>query len=232
MTAADIVWAPLLERYAVQLPCFHAALNPRDPIRWPKLEKWYQAMETVPVYACRIRGDAPSWRKVLYREPWWPAADLWHPRETVGPKGELLLDEDDCIAVYGNVAVPQSVWNSYAADRPYVGSTPSIEAAIQLIRNRKAIRADAEKWMKDQGYHDNLNTLDSNLAAIVCALLVDGEGRRSLEIDQKMLRREMLLYLDDRVCVPRDMGAPVAHCIRKLRLQIESEQSHWLGARN
>eukprot|EP00977_Amphora_coffeiformis_P010601 scaffold2500_cov176-Amphora_coffeaeformis.AAC.12 len=32
----------------------------------------------------------------------------------------------------------------------------------------------------------------------------------------------MLLYLDDRVCVPRDMGAPVAHCIGKLRRQVET----------
>jgi len=146
VTAADFVWAPLLERYAAQLPCLHAALNPRDSHRWPKLAKWYQAMEMVPAYACRIRGDASSWRKVLYREPWWPAADLWHPRETVGPKGEILLNEDSCIASYGNVAVPPSVWNSYALGRS-VGRTLSMEAAVQLIRNRKAIRADAEKWM-------------------------------------------------------------------------------------
>jgi len=65
-TAADIAWVPFLERYAAQLPCFHDGLNPRDATTYPHLNKWYEAMETtVPAYACRVRGNPSSWRKVL-----------------------------------------------------------------------------------------------------------------------------------------------------------------------
>ena len=66
-TAADIAWAPFLERYAAQLPCLHEGLNPREDVeKYPHLVSWYEAMDTlVPVYSCKIKGDASSWRKVL-----------------------------------------------------------------------------------------------------------------------------------------------------------------------
>jgi glutathione S-transferase len=95
-SAADVVWAPLLERYAAQLPCLHRDLCPRGSVaRWPCLHGWYEAMDKIPAYACRVKGDATSWRKLLFVDPWWPREDLWHPRDTVGPKGELLLSEDE-----------------------------------------------------------------------------------------------------------------------------------------
>lgn len=64
-SAADIVWAPFLERYAAQLPCLHEGINPRDATIYPHLAAWYNAMDKIPAYACRVRGDPSSWRKVL-----------------------------------------------------------------------------------------------------------------------------------------------------------------------
>ena len=59
LSAADVVWAPHLERYAAQLPCLYEGLRPRgEPRRWPHLRKWYEAMDRVPAYACRVQGSA------------------------------------------------------------------------------------------------------------------------------------------------------------------------------
>ena len=65
-TAADIAYAPFLERCRYQLPCLHHGLDPTDASnKYPALSKWYHAMDQIPVYACRINGDASSWCKVL-----------------------------------------------------------------------------------------------------------------------------------------------------------------------
>ncbi|CAK0823913.1 unnamed protein product, partial [Prorocentrum cordatum] len=63
LTAADVAWAPFLERYSEQLPCLHAGLDPRDPGRWPRLSAWYEAMmDRVPAYPARLRQFPPPWQ--------------------------------------------------------------------------------------------------------------------------------------------------------------------------
>ena len=226
LTAADVVYAPLLERYAVQLPCLHDNLRPRDSQRWPKLAEWYSAMDSVPAYTCRIKGDAPSWRKVLFREPWWPDTDLWHPRETVGPKGELCLDDTTCVEVYGSVDVSKFTWQAYAKLRPSIGPTPATQAALVLLQNYKAVSFDAEQWMKEQGYDESeLDSLDEDLREIMCALLNIDDGTQS-DSEINNLSLALLTYLDSRVCVPRDMGAPVANCIRQLKFRVDQHRYH------
>ena len=135
-SAADAVWAPVLERYAAQLPCLHEGLLPRGG-PWPRLTRWYEAMDTVPAWACRVRGDAASWRKVLSSAPWWPAG--WPPRggpaERADPRGSqfvvkrlsgpssgsfggaLALTTLEARAASGEVVAPQSLWEAYARDR-------------------------------------------------------------------------------------------------------------------
>ena len=48
--------------------------NP-NPVTWLSPSR-YEAMDTVPAWACRVRGDAASWRKVLSAAPWW-LCSLW-----------------------------------------------------------------------------------------------------------------------------------------------------------
>jgi glutathione S-transferase len=64
ISAADIAWAPFLERYRYQLPCLHEQLEPDNSNNYPNLAKWYEAMDKVPAYACCVKGDPASWRKV------------------------------------------------------------------------------------------------------------------------------------------------------------------------
>uniref|UniRef100_A0A7S2YQB5 GST C-terminal domain-containing protein n=1 Tax=Entomoneis paludosa TaxID=265537 RepID=A0A7S2YQB5_9STRA len=225
LSAADVVWAPLLERYSVQLPCLHDQLVPRHANLRPRLYQWYQAMDTVPAYACRVRGDGPSWRRVLFVDPWWPKADLWHPRDTVGPKGELLLSEQECCAIFGSTEVGSDVWDDYAKSRPYVSKNPRTEVAVSLIRNREALSKDASNWMEQEGYVSefSLDELDTCFRAIAWILGLDKEAN-SFPADDPFFQRVtcILIYLDKRLCVPRDFGAPSAAALRKLCTEFSS----------
>lgn len=227
ISAADVVWAPLLERYAVQLPCLHDNLTPRAGGKWPKLSAWYQAMDQIPVYACRIKGDAPSWRKVLFVDPWWPKPDLWHPRDTVGPKGELRLSEQECCQVYDGASIypfPTNIWTEYSTSRPFVSPNgPGSEAAQIIIRNQLSIRKDAMKWFEENGYICKEEDADAALRTVVLLLsLSDCQNlsSKNAAILKSSAEEEnvslMLLYLDSRICVPRDVGAPSAATIRQL----------------
>ena len=48
--------------------------------------------------------------------------------------------------------------------------------------------------MQDQGYDICVGVMDSNLLAIICALLVDEEGILSVEVEPGMILTEMLSY--------------------------------------
>merc|ERR1719199_1439103 len=90
-TAADIAWAPFLERYRFQLPCLHENLYPDDVFSYFHLSDWYTAMELLPAYACRVQGDAASWRKVLNMAGFGNAGV---PAELNGNIDTLLQTED------------------------------------------------------------------------------------------------------------------------------------------
>ena len=185
-SAADIVWAPLLERYAIQLPCLFGidVINPReDSSRWPNLRRWYQAMDQLPVYKCRIKGDAQSWRKVLFVDPWWPSADIWHPRDTVGPKGELKLSDEEIYANFGAMDgdLDANMWDEYCSTRPYVEAKgPEMEAAATLIRNQIAIVQDAVGWIAEHEYPPrndvSIDNIDNALRWIVFLLTQRCDG--------------------------------------------------------
>jgi len=107
-SAADVAWAPFLERYAAQLPCLHKGLVPRDPSRWPCLAAWYDAMEArVPAYACRVRGDAASWRKVLSMAGFGNA----------GLPQRMLTDAEETDAAFGPPPTDAATWAAYAKAR-------------------------------------------------------------------------------------------------------------------
>jgi len=222
-SAADVFWSPLLERYSAQLPCLHKDLIVKgNSVRWPHINEWYDAMNNVPAYACRIRGDGPSWRKVLYREPWWPSEETWHPRDTVGPKGELKASEDEVVSMFGDTNAEDCVWESYVKSHPHVASSSTNEAAACLVRNHEQITFDMIKWSSEWGYEEySSHDVDKELRFITHSLSISNDDNTDEMEAQAQLHNEsiapiILEYLQDRMCIPRDMGAPSASKLQRI----------------
>ena len=98
-----------------------------------------------------------------------------------------------------------SRWTEYASVRPHVAETASAEAAAHLIRGHVSIARDACQRMGLEG----VEALDAPLRAV--AWLLAGATGSDAEIAKQTDGLEPLVaYLDERVCVPRDMGGPAA----------------------
>mmetsp|Transcript_26210 Transcript_26210/g.47627 ORF Transcript_26210/g.47627 Transcript_26210/m.47627 type:complete len:427 (+) Transcript_26210:3-1283(+) len=226
-TAADIAWVPFLERYAAQLPCFHDGLNPRDAMAYPHLNKWYEAMETtVPAYACRVRGNPSSWRKVLtmagYGNGGVPPA-VGERMDDLGlEEGRVQTEEERCR--------DQGLWDEYRETRPYLAETPSAEAGRVLLGNREAIVADTLKRagaLEGKGIPLDEKGLDEAMRALATILIYGDEedghydeiGTASKEANDVNGVFAMAKFLDERMCVPRDMGTMSADAIKRLAVQ-------------
>lgn len=198
ITAADIAWAPFLERYRYQLPCLHPGLDPNDAKTYPQLHAWYEAMEKeVPEYACRIKGNGSSWRKVLLMAGFGNGGDA--PAGLEDTIEELEQEE----AANAADIIDQSIWDDYASTRSYLAKTPHAEAGAVIIKNRVAIMEDAKKRgaMPNQELEDALQEL--------ALTLLNGETSTTNDAV-----KTLAAFLDERMCVPRDMGAMSAAAIK------------------
>ena len=169
ITAADVAWAPFLERYAAQLPCLHDGLLPRmDAKSYPNLVSWYNAMEDqVPAYACRVQGNASSWRKVLVMAGYGNAGV---PPSTVGRMDALEMEESKPLSLEEEEN-EQTLWDTYREKRPWVSCSPATEAANTMVRNRKAIVKDALKRANEENQVPMVEEeLDLAMRAMTCAL--------------------------------------------------------------
>ena len=223
-TAADIAWVPFLERYAAQLPCLHDDLNPRSDVSsYPHLVAWYDAMdELVPTYACRVKGDASSWRKVLTMAGY---GNGGVPMDVSNRMSDMKFVESKPLSQKEEEKT-QQVWDLYSSSRPWVAGTPAAEAASVMTRNCKAIIKDLEKrrasnedmklWTEEQ--------VDEAMRAMVTLLCQDledfGEDLNGLMEDYVEDVGVLATYLDNRMCVPRDMGCLSAATIKRLIPQL------------
>jgi len=206
LSAADCAWAPFLERYAAQLPCLHAGLEPRDRKRWPRLAAWYEAMDReVPAYTSRVKGDETSWRRVL--------AQAGFGNAGVAP---VLLEREpaDIADDETHLAAEQAAWRAFTASRAHVAATPHEEAAARIVRNHKALISDAAR----KGAIDESET---DVAFRGCAELLADGGLAELE-DVPPAVRAAVEYLDERMCVPRDMGVLPAKAIRAVAAHLRA----------
>jgi glutathione S-transferase len=224
-TAADIAWAPFLERYAAQLPCLHEGLYPKDASEYPHLSAWYEAMERIPSYACRVRGNPSSWRKVLSMAGY---GNNGVPPTVVGRMEELNLNEGLPQTEEGRIR-NQSLWDDYRSKRPYLANTPSAEAGHVLIRNHKAIAKDVLKRadvLQNAGFPLTETGIDTAMRALA-SILVFGSEKDGQYNDLEVAANEahnvegvfaLAKFLDERMCVPRDMGMMSADAIKRIAL--------------
>lgn len=216
ISGADVAWAPFLERYRYQLPCLHDGLEPNDANKYPYLAAWYAAMDQVPAYACRIKGDASSWRKVLSMAGF---GNAFVPPEIEANMEELAQKE----AVAAQSTIDQDLWTEYASCRPYLADTPQAEAALVMTRNREAIsvdtlkRADSSPWT-EKGLPTSESELDETMRTMVQVLI---EGKENADVTTGV--GALAAFLDERMCVPRDMGAMSASAIKQLAWKLTAQ---------
>lgn len=224
-SAADIAWAPFLERYAVQLPCLHEGINPRDATIYPHLAAWYDAMETIPAYACRVRGNPSSWRKVLTMAGFGNAG----VPPTVVERMVNLGNSEGLPQTEADRVNEQKLWDEFRDSRPFLANTPSAEAGHILMKNHDAIMTDTLKRanvLQDTGIPLNEKGLDRAMRALA-TILVYGSKEDGYYNDLEMMANEarevegvyaMAKFLDERMCVPRDMGMMSADAVKRLAL--------------
>jgi glutathione S-transferase len=211
LTAADIAWVPFLERYRAQLPCLHAGLEPDSAANYPALSTWFRAMESVPAYACRVQGHASSWRKVLTMAGYGNAGMV-----PSGIQDNMVALEEKERETALDWTPDLAVWKSYASTRPWVAPTPAGEAARIITANREAIVRDTAKRASEFDSPDMPETeqdVGATLAALVQILLLDEEVEMDLDVSADQVGA-LAAFLDDRMCVPRDMGKQCANAIK------------------
>jgi glutathione S-transferase len=200
VSAADIYWAPFLERYVAQLPLTYDGdmLEPRYGGRYEAIDDWFKAMEsTIPCYACRIAGDSVTWENVL-RE----AVD-----KKLVPGVELLPSRGRRVPKSRTGKLATQLWNQYREKRSYLCKTPAEECVAFLVRNRETLIADASIRLKQlQG-----TEIDEALRETIGTLLGKSEASK-----MSGNARDVAAFLDDHIRAPRDMGMLPAATLRAL----------------
>jgi hypothetical protein len=104
----------------------------------------------------------------------------------------------------------QELWDTFAATRPYLASSPREEAAAVLVRNREALAKDVAKNCADDSLADH-QVLDEAMRSLAVLLCDSGRFSDTVVGACEELRgtelHSLAAFLDERMCVPRDMGA-------------------------
>merc|ERR1711920_274451 len=108
------------------------------------------------------------------------------------------------------------LWKEYISSRSHVADTSSKEAAATIFKNRDAIQRDIGKRLSiTPKWKSKLpKDIDLSLRTLVLTL-VQNEGNiinGSIGNGAEALAS----FLDERMCVPRDMGAMSAAAIKRI----------------
>jgi len=227
VTAADVFYAPYLERFAALLPVLREGVNPRSA-QYGAIRDWYDAMDArLPCYSCRVKGRGETWRNLLR---------MRHPDLDIAANDE---NDDDAGMLPPIVDLPErrsfkprDVWSKYAEGKPYLASTPGAEVASRIVRDRDAlIRAASAACSASLSEEDG--TADAALREL-CAVLAmaaddggDGDDGIDDDADARMMAaasrlsgdaREVAAFLDGGGFweVPRDIGLIPARALRAI----------------
>jgi len=133
------------------------------------------------------------------------------------PRVLARMDEASAGEAFGDVGVSGETWAQYASTRAHVAPTAQEEAAATILRNRAAILADASK----RGCLPDEEQLDPALRALA-GLLASGGGEAAETLRGIAGVAALAAFLDGRMCVPRDMGAPAAAALKRLAAELNT----------
>ena len=216
ITAADIVWIPYLERYAIQLPLLFPkidVLNPRSSSAYELVHEWYLAMErNVPPYACAVQGDARHWRRCLEKVLPLHNSCATSEEEMVKTLSPIPKNKGVGWWLKKNPRA-EELWSEYVKSRPWLADTPGREVGTYLIRCREEIVATMAGYSSRDNVNDrglSMEEADEALREVVQILIhfkMDGSVHSSDNVEQLSENaRRMAAMVCERIEVPRDMG--------------------------
>jgi hypothetical protein len=212
MTAADLVWMPYIERYAVQLPLIFPnveVLNPRSAA-YELVREWCQSMENVAAYACRVRGDPRHWRNCLQN-----SVEIHNARSDDQVKLAPLPKRKRWWLKSNSKS--DALWKQYShvdgeRVRPWLGDTAKHEAGLYLLRNRESILQKCTECADFKGTDEALR--------FIIAQLIDLDVNEDMACLSNAV--EVLEFVIDVIEVPRDLGMVPAMALVELLTEIEA----------
>ena len=222
ITAADIIWAPYLERYACQLPLVFpnkSKLNPRNRNVYGEVDNWYKIMEReCAPYICRVMGDKKHWRSCLEM-----AINIHNERAASDDERVSLSDipsESGWWLKKNGIPynIAGMIWKEYSQDRPWVADSAGGEVALFMSRNREMIVKNAVN-----AGHFDIDTADEALREVIQVLL-DWDIYFDLSSDESELQQPLselgtkmaLFVAEETIQVPRDIGVIPARTLWEL----------------
>mmetsp|Transcript_34362 Transcript_34362/g.82172 ORF Transcript_34362/g.82172 Transcript_34362/m.82172 type:complete len:434 (+) Transcript_34362:191-1492(+) len=198
VTAADMVWGPYLERYAIQLPMVMPNLkscSPRSKM-YEEVSSWYVTMErNLPEYSCCVQGDARHWRSCLER-----AVKVHNSRVEVDDE-YVQLPPAPIESGWWMVKNPSAdqLWREYTKTRPWLGDTPGEEVALHLLRNRdELIRTASESLgISSEATDEALRELINYMASWTI------DKSECVDISAKASR--LVTWLSEHIQIPKDI---------------------------
>ena len=123
--------------------------------------------------------------------------------------------------------IEQKLWDEYRSTRSWLALTPSAEAGKTLLNNRQAIVKDTVKRsssLEGKGIPLDEKNLDLAMRALATILIYgtedDGKYDELKEAYSEAANVNgvyaLAKFLDERMCVPRDMGSMSAAAIKRL----------------
>ncbi|KAF6004820.1 hypothetical protein F1559_002428 [Cyanidiococcus yangmingshanensis] len=184
----DCAIAPFLERIEYSIP-FWKGLEIRKNPRWPRLEEWYQAIESRPSY---LKANAYS--TVMNLPP------------QIGRCTTSPAELEAATRVQEQVIheAEHTQWYEYRPDQtcPSDVREARLEAAAAIIRNFARVVYDMKKHCR------SAESDDGSVEEALCSaaqVLIEGSADNAPPVVNPVAR-EALRHIRGRVCVPRDLS--------------------------
>lgn len=219
---ADVMMVPFLERYRYQLP-YQTGVSIVGG-QWPNIDRWCEAMDSVPEYVNRVKGDEYSWVAVVST-----FMKMFNSNGTsLDPARSLAADQADAKANMLLESVADEA-STILGDTSEGAVQARLEAAHKLLTNHGPIIRDAtaaevksQKELERVG-SDAEREVEELLQETVMSLLQAGTDSGSVTDSRQpsAVKARAARVISSRLCAPRDMGSNAARQLRAALLALE-----------